>query len=143
MDERRRPEVAENEINYFISPGFANDQLNELYAASWPAHSYVDFDPVLSRGLAYVCAYSRDRLVGFVYLAWDGGRHAFLLDTTVHPEYRRRGIGVEICKRAVAAAEDRGVEWVHVDFEPHLREFYSKCGFRHTDAGLIRAADEK
>jgi hypothetical protein len=33
------------------------------------------------------------------------------------------------------------VEWLHVDFEPHLDEFYHKCGFKETRAGLIRLND--
>jgi GNAT superfamily N-acetyltransferase len=92
---------------------------------------------VLSRSLAFICAYCDDRLIGFVNLAWDGGEHSFILDTLVHPEFRLRRIGLELVKRAVAEAEKRGLEWVHVDFEPHLQKFYEQCGFRHTAAGLI------
>lgn len=128
----------EFEIDYRTSPPLPNDELNDLYAASWPHHKTADFSDVLARSLAYVCAYHAGRLVGFVYLAWDGWQHAFLLDTTVHPDYRRRGVGRRIVREAVGAAKARGgVEWVHVDFDPHLRPFYEGCGFRDTDAGLI------
>jgi lincosamide nucleotidyltransferase len=37
----------------------------------------------------------------------------------------------------VEAALKRGVEWLHVDYEPHLADFYRACGFRPTKAGLI------
>ena len=44
---------------------------------------------MLARSLTYVAAYDTvgggEQLVGFVNVAWDGGIHAFLLDTTVHP----------------------------------------------------------
>lgn len=77
-------------------------------------------------------------MVGFVNLAWDGGAHAFLLDTTVHPDVRQQGIGRRLVQRAVEVARLRGgVEWLHVDFETHLRGFYERCGFRPTDAGLL------
>ena len=33
-----------------------------------------------------------------------------------------------------------GVEWLHVDYEPHLEGFYRGCGFRHTAAGLLHVA---
>ena len=122
---------------YFISPPLTNDELNGLNEAAWPEHTWRDFQPVLSRSLAFVCAYHENRLVGFVNLAWDGGEHAFILDTLVHPNFRRRGIGRELVRRAVAAAEEHGLQWVHVDFEPHLQKFYELCGFRHTAAGLI------
>jgi predicted N-acetyltransferase YhbS len=85
-----------------------------------------------------VGAYQGEQLVGFVYLAWDGGGcHAFVLDPTVHPAFRRRGIGGELIRRSVQAAEKEGIEWVHVDFEPALRDFYHACGFVSTDAGLL------
>ena len=76
-------------------------------------------------------------MVGFVNLAWDGGIHAFILDTTVHPDARRNGIGLELVRQAAKAAKKNGITWLHVDYEPDLREFYQKCGFRHTEAGLI------
>ena len=51
--------------------------------------------PVLARSFTYICAFTPGGLVGFVNVAWDGGVHAFLLDTTVVPEYRRRGVGTD------------------------------------------------
>jgi len=75
--------------------------------------------------------------VGFVSLAWDGGIHAFLLDPTVHPSLRRRGIGTELVRRAIDVARERGIHWVHVDFDPGLRPFYDACGFESTKAGIM------
>jgi GNAT superfamily N-acetyltransferase len=126
------------EITYVLSPTLSMESLNDLFSASWPRHVPTDFSEVLARSLVYVCAYDAERLVGFANLAWDGGVHAFLLDPTVHPDYRRRGVGRELVRRAVELARERGLEWVHVDFEPSLRPFYDACGFRSTDAGLIR-----
>ena len=126
------------ELVYRVNPPLTNDELNALHGASWQDHAWHDFEPVLNRSLAFVCAYRENRLIGFVNLAWDGGEHAFLLDTLVHPEFRRRGVGRELVKRAVAEAGERGLKWVHVDFEPHLQNFYEQCGFRNTAAGLIR-----
>jgi GNAT superfamily N-acetyltransferase len=126
-------------VRYCISPSVSNDELNSLFAASWDDRSSRDFDfgPVLRRSLACVCAYHAERLIGFVNVAWDGGVHAFLLDTTVHPDYRRRGIGRRLVEQAIALARDKGLAWMHVGFEPNLREFYSQCGFRVTEAGLV------
>lgn len=124
-------------VDYRISPPVDDRALNELFRASWPGHAPRAFGPVLARSLAYVCAYDAGRLVGFVNVAWDGGLHAFLLDTTVHPDRRRRGVGRGLVTRAAEAARGAGVAWLHVDFEPHLRDFYRGCGFRPTEAGLI------
>ena len=128
----------DNTITYRISPAITNDVLSALFAAAWPDYVWSDFEPVLGRSLAYVCAYRHDRLIAFVNLAWDGGIHAFLLDTTVHPEFQRQRIGRELVARAAQAARERGIVWLHVDYEPHLESFYRGCGFRHTEAGLMR-----
>lgn len=91
---------------------------------------------VLARSLTWVTAHAGGRLVGFVNVAWDGGAHAFLLDTTVHPDVGRRGIGTRLVRTAADAARAGGAHWLHVDFEPHLAHFYAGCGFRPTAAGL-------
>jgi GNAT superfamily N-acetyltransferase len=88
--------------------------------------------------LTWVEAYAGARLVGFVNVVWDGGTHAFLLDTCVEVEHRGAGIGAELVRRAVDAAREAGCAWLHVDFEPHLATFYARCGFGVTAAGLLR-----
>ena len=92
---------------------------------------------VLPQSLAYICAYETDQLIGFANVAWDGHLHAFLLDPTVHTAYQRQGIGTELVRQATEFAQSKKVEWLHVDFDPHLATFYAGCGFVHTDAGLI------
>ncbi|MFE4358657.1 GNAT family N-acetyltransferase [Kitasatospora sp. NPDC056800] len=77
-------------------------------------------------------------LLGFVNLAWDGGAHAFLLDTAVSPDTRRQGVATRLVTEAADGARAAGCAWLHVDFEPHLRPFYlDACGLRPTDAGLL------
>jgi GNAT superfamily N-acetyltransferase len=125
------------ELRYPINGPVTSRQLNDLFAASWEGHRWRDFEPVLGRSLGHVCAWRGDELIGCVNLAWDGGVHAFVLDTTVHPNVRRRGVGRGLVKLAVEVARERGVKWVHVDFDRHLREFYYECGFRGTEAGLL------
>ncbi len=124
-------------IEYRIGPPVTNDEMNALFSVSWSDHESRDFIPLLERSLGYVCAYEGDRLIGFVNVAWDGGVHGFLLDTTVHPELRRRGIGTALVKRAIEVAQGRGLAWLHVDFVPELETFYSRFGFRRTEAGLL------
>lgn len=88
--------------------------------------------------LGWVCARKDDRLVGFVNVAWDGGVHAFVLDTMVAQDMRKTGVGTELVTTAARGARAANCEWLHVDFEEHLRPFYfDACGFRPTDAGLI------
>ncbi len=125
-------------ITYRIRPEVTNDDLNDLFGYTWDDHQVTNFEPILQRSLTYVCAYAGTTLIGFVNVAWDGGIHAFLLDTTVHPGWQRRGIGRELVGHAVAAIRHAGVQWLHVDYAPHLEDFYRGCGFTPTLAGLIR-----
>jgi GNAT superfamily N-acetyltransferase len=77
-------------------------------------------------------------LVGFVNVAWDGGVHAFLLDTLVAAQARRQGIGTALVAVAARGARAAGCEWLHVDFEDHLRAFYFEAaGFTPSNAGLV------
>lgn len=131
--------ISPNAILYSVSPKLSDEELNALMTASWPGeHAAREFGPVLGRSLAYFTAHDGDRLIGFVNLAWDGGEHAFLLDLLVHPDFRHRGIGTELVMRTISKTRSRRIKWLHVDFEPHLKGFYTNCGFRHTEAGLIR-----
>ncbi len=121
-----------------LNPTFDNETLNALYAVSWPNHTSFNFEPVFSRAVDYILAYDDATLVGSVYVAWDGAQHAFLLEPTVHPEWRHRGIGGELVRRAADAARDAGCDVLHVDYEARLTPFYEACGFAPTAAGLIR-----
>ena len=96
------------------------------------------WERVLARSLCWVTAHQAGRLIGFVNVAWDGGMHAFLLDTAVHPEYGRQGLGTALVRRAAQEAARLGAGWLHVDYEPHLKGFYRGCGFGDTRAGLLR-----
>ena len=87
--------------------------------------------------LTWIGAFSRGRLVGFVHAVWDGGTHAFLLDTAVDPGFQRLGLGRDLVRAVTDEAFKAGCEWVHVDYEPALAGFYENaCGFRPTHAGL-------
>ena len=100
-------------------------------AAGW-------WDQIRPHSLGWVTARLDGELVGFVNVAWDGGDHAFLLDTKVPRPHQRRGIATEVVRRAAQHARAAGCEWLHVDFDDHLAPFYfGACGFRPTQAGLI------
>ena len=131
--------TTEADITLLVCPNINESELHMLYGAAWPAHDpEYNFLPILVRSPIYVCAYSGERLVGWVYVAWDGGEHAFLLEPTVHPDWQHRGVGTAIVRRATEECRARGMEWLHVDYEERLAPFYEACGFTHSAAGLIR-----
>ena len=116
-----------------------DEELFELVQSHGGSPSLGWWPQIRDHSLGWVKARDADRLlVGFVNVAWDGGDHAFLLDTKTRGDCQRRGIGTELVRMAVDGAMAEGCEWLHVDFEPQLRGFYIEaCGFRPTDAGLI------
>lgn len=119
---------------------FDNPSLNALHAGAFD-HPVLEDDweaQVRSHSLGWVTVHDDDELVGFVNVAWDGGAHAFLLDPVVSPRLQRQGIGTRMIGMAAQAARAVGCQWLHVDFEDHLRPFYiDACGFQPTQAGLI------
>ncbi|MGV2127384.1 GNAT family N-acetyltransferase [Agrobacterium vitis] len=120
-----------------IDPFPSEDELNLLWFKAWSSPDRKEFTSVLLRSLTHIGAYEDDLLVGFVNVAWDGGIHAFILDTCVDPRIRRQGVATRMVVAATSVARERGAKWLHVDFQPNLTSFYRKCGFRHTEAGLM------
>ena len=127
-------------VAYDWRGAFTSAELNVLHAEGFE-HDLLDWDwrgQVERHSLGWVTAREDGELVGFVNVAWDGGSHAFVLDTLVPVRARRRGIGVELVRAAECEARAAGCEWLHVDFEDYLRAFYfDACGFTPTNAGLI------
>jgi GNAT superfamily N-acetyltransferase len=127
-------------VDYEWRGEFSSAELNVLHAEGFE-HELLDWDwheQVERHSLGWVCARESGELVGFVNVAWDGGSHAFVIDTLVAAAARRLGIGVELVKVAEREARVAGCEWLHVDFEDRLRAFYfDACGFVPTNAGLI------
>lgn len=125
-----------DELVYSWRDPITDDELADSYGgrseAGW-------WDKVWPHSLGWVTGRTADGvLVGFVNVAWDGGDHAFLIDTKTRGDWRHRGVATEVVRRAALHAKAAGCEWLHVDFEPDLVSFYfDACGFRPTDAGLI------
>ncbi|WP_232665637.1 GNAT family N-acetyltransferase [Pseudonocardia sp. TRM90224] len=127
-------------ITFAWRGSFTNPELNGLHAEGF-AHEPADDDwwgRVHRHSLGWVCAREGAELVGFVNVAWDGAGHAFVLDTVTAAGVRSMGVGSRLVEVAAEQAREAGCDWLHVDFEEHLRHFYlDRCGFRPTAAGLI------
>lgn len=127
-------------VSYEWRGSFANDEVNALHAEGF-GHPPDDDDwltQVSRHSLGWVCARESGRLAGFVNVAWNGGEHAFILDTMVSAAARHRGVGTGLVEMAAQQARAAGCTWLHVDFEPDLGPFYlTSCGFRPTAAGVL------
>jgi ribosomal protein S18 acetylase RimI-like enzyme len=128
MEVRVRFPVHDEELSLLHAEAFGHEFTLVPWAERLQRHSR-----------SWAGAFSGDRLVGFVHAVWDGGKHAFLLDTAVASDHRHRGIGGRVVAALTEDLRDLGTEWLHVDYEPHLEGFYRQiCGFGPTRAGLLR-----
>ncbi len=125
-------------IRFEANPFPAESALRTLWLSAWGELGPASFEEILAKSLGHVGAFHQDWLVGFVNIAWDGGAHAFILDTCVQADQRRQGIGTGLVTKAIEIARLHQIEWLHVDFEPQLAGFYEQCGFRPTTAGVMR-----
>lgn len=132
-------------IEFKVSAAVDDRELSALHHRAFGSGSeqIVPWGQRLNRySIFWVTAEDDAGLVGFVNVVGDGGVHAFILDTVVSPERQGEGIGRTLIQVAASEARDRGCAWLHVDFEPELEEFYFEhCGFRSTQAGLLRLSN--
>ena len=131
-------------IEYRWRGDVANTELNRLHAEAFETRVYDDSEwdwvsQLAGHSLGWVVARDGGSLVGFVNVVWDGLVHAWLQDTMVATSARHRGVGSALVETAVAEARAAGCEWLHVDFDEDLREFYvDACGFTPTGAALMQ-----
>ena len=131
------------EIAYAWRGHAADAELVDLTVSHGGRQEIGWWDRVRGHSLGWVTARVEGRvLVGFVNVAWDGGNHAWLIDTKVRPDHQHRGIGTELVRIGAINAKAAGCEWLEVDFDQELARFYvDACGFRPTNAGLIHLPD--
>jgi GNAT superfamily N-acetyltransferase len=131
-------------VTYTWRGDVTSSELNRLHADAFETRLYADGEwdwvaQLQGHSLGWVVAREGDALVGFVNVVWDGLVHAWIQDTMVATGARHRGVATALVARAVDESRAAGCEWLHVDFEDHLRPFYfDACGFEPTNAGSIR-----
>lgn len=119
-------------------------EVNTLHAEAFSTRVFTDEEwdwrALLDRhSLGWVTA--RDAsgtLVGFANVVSDGLVHAWVQDVMVAASARRRGIATRVVAEVRDGAARAGCEYLHVDFDDELRDFYwGACGFTPTNAGLL------
>jgi len=71
--------------------------------------------------------YDGDRQIGFAGAFTDGASLVYLADVYVLPEYRRRGLGVELIREMVENGPLAGLRWILHTRDAH--GLYAKFGF--------------
>src|SRR5918999_5589736 len=87
----------------------SDDELAELTRSHGGRPEPGWWDRVRPHSLGWVTARGDEGvLIGFVNVAWDGGDHAFLIDTKVRPDQQRRGIGTQLVRVAAEHGREAG-----------------------------------
>lgn len=123
---------------------FTSSETNRLHAAAFNSRVFSDeeWDWVAqvdghSFGWVTARAGADADLVGFCNVISDGVAHAWLQDVIVDPARQRTGIGKAMVDAAIDRAREAGHEWIHVDFDDDVADFYYRtCGFTRTNGGL-------
>jgi GNAT superfamily N-acetyltransferase len=82
---------------------------------------------LLAGATRVVGLYDGERQVGFCRAVSDGVSFAYLADVYVLPEYRGRGLGVELVREMVENASFASVPWILHTADAH--GLYEKLGF--------------
>ena len=133
----------EMSIEYSWRGEVSNAEVNELHARAFETRIYDETEwdwhrQLEGHSLGWVVARDGGRLVGFVNVPWDGLVHAWIQDTMVAESARRQGVAVRLISIARDRAKEAGCEWLHVDFDEHLRPLYiDACGFTPAPAGVM------
>lgn len=123
---------------------FEDAEVNALHAEAFDAGHHTDeewdwLSLVGRHSLGWATARNEDQLVGFMNVIWDGRLHAWIQDVMVSALSRHQGTGTRLIALAREECKKAGCEWLHVDFDDDLGDFYFRaCGFTPTSAGLIR-----
>ena len=101
------------ELGFTWRSSFRNAEVNRLHAEGF-GHRALEIDwrtQLENHSLGWVCGRRGQELIGFVNVAWDGGVHAFALDTVVASSARRAGLGAELVARAALGAGAARSSW--------------------------------
>ncbi|HEX3814151.1 MAG TPA: GNAT family N-acetyltransferase [Mycobacteriales bacterium] len=93
------------------------------------------FDRQLASAWRVVGVYSADRTIGFARAVSDGVALAYLADVFVLPEFRGRGLGVELVRVMVEDGPGHDLRWMLHTADAH--GLYARFGFAPPDSGYL------
>ena len=88
---------------------------------------YETMQHLISDAARVVGLYDDGRQIGFCRVASDDATYAWLFDVYVLPEYRGRGLGVELVREAVENGPHAQLRWILHTKDMH--RLYSRFGF--------------
>jgi len=77
-------------------------------------------------------------LIAFGYVTGMGLEHGYMEDIIVHPQHQQQGIGQKLVTVLLTEANAQGLAIVTVTYVSEHKEFYERCGFQPSHAGIWR-----
>ena len=125
------------EFRYEYTPNLKPEQVANLRkSVGWDTR-VEKFKKKLGNTYFCVGCFRGNRLVGYLDVVSDGIDDAYIRDLVVHPDYQRRGIGLNLLNMVIKRVQSDGIKMVNVIFEPRLEKFYKKANFDILFAGQI------
>ena len=125
------------EFRYEYTPNLKAEQVASLReSVGWDAR-VEKFKKKLGNTYFCVACFKDDNLVGYLDVVSDGIDDAYIRDLVVHPDYQRRGIGLNLLNMVIKRVKSDGIKMVNVIFEPRLEKFYKRANFVIMSAGQI------
>ena len=100
----------------------------------WPRDYDTSRTTAALRSTINIGAWVDSRLVGSVRVLSDGYFFSTVPEVIVDPEYRRRGIGRELMRRALEAAPGGAL---FLGAQPGNEPFFEQAGFRRGPTGYV------
>lgn len=124
-------------MRYIENPGLDAAAVATLRSeVGWDARKE-QLEKIIGRTYMTAACFDINRLVGFVDVISDGVDDAFIRNLLVHPDYRRRGVGLKLLQIVIKKIKTDQIKTVNVLFEPELTELYRRAGFRIVNGGII------
>ena len=134
---REKKGIIEVDIRLVENPDLKAEDVAALRkAVGWEAR-VERLRKILENTYFYAGCFHKGRLVGYLDVVSDKIDDAYIRNLAVHPDYQRLGIGSGLISMALRRIKHDGIKTVNILFEPHLAEFYLKCGFTIMAGGVI------
>ena len=100
-------------------------------AAGWMSagmENRAEVSRLLKNSVICVGAYVDGEMAGFARALSDGVETAYIVDFTVLPKFRRKGVGTQMCRFLVARLKDFNIPKILCISTPEAKNVYSKVG---------------
>lgn len=110
------------------------EEYNELNnSVGWGERNPEIIEEALKNSIYCICAYEKNKLIGFARMIGDKTIFLYIQDVMVNPEYQKRGIGTKIIENILNKVEDfRKINpniKVYLCASKNRESFYEQFGF--------------